>query len=69
MAGLAVAGTAAVSAAARPTAGRRGGGAAETYGLIYADLAAAYREAALRAAPYRQWLVRNKSPLVHAPVV
>ncbi|MGW6508203.1 LysR substrate-binding domain-containing protein, partial [Streptomyces niveus] len=34
---------------------------------VYADLEAAYREAALQAVVYRQWLMRNKSPLLHAP--
>ncbi|MFI6082536.1 LysR family transcriptional regulator [Streptomyces sp. NPDC051217] len=34
---------------------------------VYADLEAAYREAALGAVVYRQWLMRNKSPLLHAP--
>ena len=34
---------------------------------VFADLTEAYREAALRAVGYRQWLTRNKSPLLHAP--
>lgn len=46
---------------------RRPGGSEETYALVYAELAAAYREAALRASTYRQWLLRNKSPLLQAP--
>ncbi|MEU2429421.1 LysR family transcriptional regulator [Streptomyces sp. NPDC007861] len=46
---------------------RHPGGSDETYALVYAELAAAYREAALRASTYRQWLLRNKSPLLHAP--
>lgn len=46
---------------------RHPGGSEETYALVYAELAAAYREAALRASTYRQWLLRNKSPLLHAP--
>ncbi|MEU2161882.1 LysR family transcriptional regulator [Streptomyces chengbuensis] len=46
---------------------RRPGPGAETFALAYAELLAAYREAALRAAPYRQWLLRNKSPLLHTP--
>ncbi|MEJ8659669.1 MULTISPECIES: LysR family transcriptional regulator [Streptomyces] len=46
---------------------RRPGADTEMHALLYAELAAAYREAALRAAPYRQWLLRNKSPLLHAP--
>lgn len=33
----------------------------------YAELEAAYREAAQRAADYHQWLLRNRSPLVCAP--
>ncbi|MGW2179385.1 LysR family transcriptional regulator [Streptomyces sp. NPDC001732] len=33
----------------------------------YAELEAAYREAAQRAAGYHQWLLRNHSPLVCAP--
>ncbi len=35
---------------------------------VYADLDAAYREAASRAAAYRQWLGRHKNPLTQAPV-
>lgn len=35
---------------------------------VYTDLEAAYREAASRAAAYRQWLQRHKSPLVRVPV-
>ncbi|WP_432074883.1 LysR family transcriptional regulator [Streptomyces wuyuanensis] len=46
---------------------RRPGPGAETFALVYAELLAAYREAALRAAAYRQWLLRNKSPLLHTP--
>lgn len=34
---------------------------------VYDDLKAAYREAAMRAVGYRQWLTRHKSPLLHAP--
>ncbi|MFE4058522.1 LysR family substrate-binding domain-containing protein, partial [Streptomyces sp. NPDC059096] len=34
---------------------------------VFADLEAAYREAALRAVDYRRWLTRHKSPLLHAP--
>ena len=34
---------------------------------VYADLAAAYHEAALRAGAYRQWLTSHKSPLLDAP--
>jgi DNA-binding transcriptional LysR family regulator len=34
---------------------------------VYLDLATAYREAALRAVDYRQWLTRHGSPLLHAP--
>ena len=45
----------------------RPGACAELYEAVYAELAAAYREAALRAAAYRQWLLRHKSPLLHAP--
>ncbi|GGT39240.1 small neutral protease regulatory protein [Streptomyces purpureus] len=33
---------------------------------LYTELASAYREAALRAAAYRQWLLRNGSPLLRA---
>ncbi|WP_236240017.1 LysR family transcriptional regulator [Streptomyces sp. CC228A] len=39
-------------------------GQRQTYDTAYAELAAAYREAALRAAPYRQWLLRHGSPLL-----
>lgn len=42
---------------------RPGGDGAEAY----ADLTAAYREAALRTVAYRQWLTHHKSPLLHAP--
>ncbi|MEU4495020.1 LysR family transcriptional regulator [Streptomyces sp. NBC_00210] len=45
----------------------RPGACAELYEAVYADLEAAYREAALGAAAYRQWLRRHKSPLLHAP--
>ncbi|MFE7777803.1 LysR family transcriptional regulator [Streptomyces sp. NPDC057445] len=45
----------------------RRGACTETYELVHRDLIAAYREAALRAEPYRQWLLRNKSPLLTAP--
>ncbi|MGW8883941.1 LysR family transcriptional regulator [Streptomyces sp. NPDC055749] len=31
--------------------------------VVYGELEAAYREAALRAAPYHQWLLRHRSPL------
>ena len=34
---------------------------------VFAGMTEAYREAALRAVGYRQWLTRNKSPLLHAP--
>ncbi|MFE3324769.1 LysR family transcriptional regulator [Streptomyces sp. NPDC059176] len=51
----------------RPARGSSPGTTSETYDGIYADLVAAYREAALRATPYRQWLLRNKSPLLHTP--
>ncbi|MFV0127861.1 LysR family transcriptional regulator [Streptomyces sp. HMX112] len=33
---------------------------------VYEELAAAYREAALRIPAYRQWLLRHGSPLPHA---
>lgn len=46
----------------------RPGACAELYAAVYADLEDAYREAALRAAAYRQWLMRHKSPLLHARV-
>ncbi|MFF9398211.1 LysR family transcriptional regulator [Streptomyces sp. NPDC014744] len=36
-------------------------------GTVYAELEAAYREAAHRAAGYHQWLLRNRSPLVASP--
>jgi DNA-binding transcriptional LysR family regulator len=42
----------------------RPGPSGELYESVYADLTAAYREAALRAAAYRQWLLRHKSPLL-----
>lgn len=42
---------------------RAGGG----YGEVYEDLRAAYREAALRPAAYRDWLRRTRSPLLAAP--
>ncbi|MFI1395056.1 LysR family transcriptional regulator [Streptomyces sp. NPDC020681] len=42
----------------------RPGSCEELYAAVYADLEAAYREAALRAAAYRQWLLRHKSPLL-----
>jgi DNA-binding transcriptional LysR family regulator len=42
----------------------RPGPSAELYEAVYADLTAAYREAALRAAAYRQWLLRHDSPLL-----
>lgn len=45
----------------------RPGARQELYDAVYAELADAYREAALRAAAYRQWLRRHKSPLLHAP--
>jgi len=41
-------------------------GARELHEAVYADLAASYRDAALRAAAYRQWLMRHESPLVQA---
>lgn len=40
-----------------------GTGCAES---AYADLAAAYREVALRTSAYRQWLLRHGSPLARA---
>jgi hypothetical protein len=43
-------------------------GAADWREAVYLDLEAAYREAASRAAGYRQWLLRHKSPLVRVPV-
>ncbi|GGJ02538.1 hypothetical protein [Streptomyces brasiliensis] len=46
---------------------RRRGSDPETYALLCTELAAACREAALSAGPYRQWLPRNKSLLLHAP--
>ncbi|MFJ2175211.1 LysR family transcriptional regulator [Streptomyces sp. NPDC087851] len=46
-------------------AGALGGRALEA--AVFADLEAAYREAALRAVDYRRWLTRHKSPLLHAP--
>lgn len=45
----------------------RPGSGAEVYEAVYADLVAAYREAAQRAGPYRQWLTRQDSPLLHPP--
>ncbi|MBT2506325.1 LysR family transcriptional regulator [Streptomyces sp. ISL-98] len=36
---------------------------------VYADLEAAYRDAAMRAAGYRQWLLRNESPLLAGSAV
>lgn len=36
------------------------------YDTTYAELAAAYREAALRTTTYRQWLLRHGSPLLQA---
>jgi DNA-binding transcriptional LysR family regulator len=45
----------------------RPGECQELYDAVYAELADAYWEAALRAAAYRQWLRRHKSPLLHAP--
>lgn len=44
----------------------RAGPSAEPYESVYADLTTAYREAALRSAAYRQWLLRHKSPLIGA---
>lgn len=38
----------------------RPGACPEPYDAVYAELADAYREAALRAAAYRQWLLRRK---------
>lgn len=35
--------------------------------VVYGALEAAYREAALRAASYHQWLVRHRSPLARTP--
>ncbi|TLQ43839.1 LysR family transcriptional regulator [Streptomyces marianii] len=46
---------------------RRPGPGTETFALVYAELLAAYREVALRSAPYRHWLLRNKSPLLQTP--
>ncbi|MDX3852063.1 LysR family transcriptional regulator [Streptomyces sp. AK02-01A] len=53
----------------RPGARQDGAGLSdESVGAeVFADLEAAYREAALRAVDYRQWLTRHKSPLLHAP--
>lgn len=45
----------------------RPGACAELYAAVYEELEAAYREAALRVSAYRQWLLRHKSPLLHAP--
>ncbi|MFI6285406.1 LysR family transcriptional regulator [Streptomyces sp. NPDC051018] len=42
-------------------------GSGKSYETAYADLEAAYRDVASGAAAYRQWLVRNKSPLLSAP--
>ncbi|MBM9619419.1 LysR family transcriptional regulator [Streptomyces zhihengii] len=39
-------------------------GARELFDAAYTDLAAAYREAALGAGAYRQWLLRQGSPLL-----
>ncbi|MEU0985150.1 LysR family transcriptional regulator [Streptomyces sp. NPDC005953] len=39
-------------------------GPQEPYDEVYTDLESAYREAATRAAVYRQWLRRHKSPLI-----
>ncbi|WP_432247933.1 LysR family transcriptional regulator [Streptomyces sanyensis] len=39
-------------------------GAPDLFGAAYETLSAAYRDAALRAAPYRQWLGRHGSPLL-----
>ncbi|MBT2489373.1 LysR family transcriptional regulator [Streptomyces sp. ISL-96] len=36
---------------------------------VYADLEAAYRDAAMRAPGYRQWLLRNESPLLAGSAV
>lgn len=44
----------------------RPGASTELYETVYADLAAAYREAAMRSAAYRQWLLRHNSPLLGA---
>ncbi|MFD3653944.1 LysR family transcriptional regulator [Streptomyces sp. NPDC058620] len=35
--------------------------------VVYGELEAAYREAALGAASYHQWLVRHRSPLARTP--
>ncbi|MFJ8692248.1 LysR family transcriptional regulator [Streptomyces roseolilacinus] len=43
-----------------------GGPAAPPYEVAYAELADAYREAALRTSAYRQWLLRHGSPLLRA---
>ncbi|MFJ1596800.1 LysR family transcriptional regulator [Streptomyces sp. NPDC088261] len=50
-----------------PGAGERPAGIRSVVDEVYADLEAAYREAALRAVGYRQWLTHHKSPLLHAP--
>ncbi|MEO3975822.1 LysR family transcriptional regulator [Streptomyces sp. CAU 1734] len=42
-------------------------GAGEAYEAVYAELEAAYREAASGVTVYRQWLLRHKSPLLAAP--
>ncbi|UYQ64329.1 LysR family transcriptional regulator [Streptomyces peucetius] len=42
----------------------RPGPSAELHEAVYADLTDAYREAAMRAAGYRQWLLRHNSPLL-----
>lgn len=41
----------------------RPGPSGELHETVFTELAAAYREAAMRAAAYRQWLLRHKSPL------
>lgn len=41
-------------------------GGCSLHDAAYAELAAAYREAALRTAAYRHWLLRHDSPLLRA---
>ena len=58
------------SAAARRPARRTaaagpGPGTGAELHAVYAELAAAYREAARRPPAYRQWLLRHRSPLAH----
>jgi DNA-binding transcriptional LysR family regulator len=44
--------------------GSAGGVGADGVDAVYADVVAAYREAAAGAATYRQWLARNNRPLL-----